>query len=197
MRQGPAYALALLCLAHDASAQTQQDIERAQQQNQQLLQQQLQLERQQRELEESRRRAPSGADLRPQAPVAPSSSGGTCSTVTTIVLDGATRLDEATQKALSAPYLGRCLTLVDINSLIAAITNHYVERGYVTTRVYIPQQDLSSGRLELKIVEGRAQSLRLEPADSGSTATAFPDVTDGLLNLRDLEQGRVRLPFVR
>ena len=176
------------CLAHAAWAQTPQDIERAQQQGQQLLQQQQQLERQQRELEESRRRAPSGADLR-TTPPAPVASEGPCSRINDIVLDGATRLSESEQVRLVQPYLGKCLALADINRLISEITNDYVERGYITTRAYIPQQDLAGGRLTLKIVEGRVESLRMDPAASGSVATAFPGLAGGILNLRDFEQG--------
>jgi hemolysin activation/secretion protein len=173
----------------EAPAQTPQDIERAQQQNQQLIQQEQQRERQQREIEEQRRRVPSGEALKPKPlPEAPAGAAA-CSKVTEIVLEGATKLDSAEQARLAAPYLGKCLTLADINRLIAEITNRYVELGFVTTRVYIPQQDLGSGRLQLKIVEGRIQSLIIRPEGSASAATAFPGLVGQVLNLRDLEQG--------
>jgi hemolysin activation/secretion protein len=189
MRHRCVLLIAVLCVARAAFAQTPLDIERAQQQNQQLIQRQQDLERQQRELEQSRQRTPSGRDLRTTTPEVPIGSGKPCTNVNDIWLDGATLLDDAVRAQLIAPYLGKCLSLGDINRLIGDITNHYVGRGYVTTRVYIPQQDLASGRLELKVVEGRIQSLRIDPPGSGSLATAFPGLTGGLLNLRDLEQG--------
>jgi hemolysin activation/secretion protein len=157
-------------------------------QQQQIQQQQIQREREQRELDEQRRRTPSGQELKPRPP-APAPEGGACSNVTEIVLEGATRLENAEQARLAAPYLGRCLTLADVNRLIGDVTNRYVELGYVTTRVYIPQQDLGGGRLQLRIVEGRTQSLRIEPPGSASAASAFPGLEGEILNLRDLEQG--------
>jgi hemolysin activation/secretion protein len=192
MRRSSAILLAVVCLAmcaERARAQTPQDIERAQQQNQQLIQQQQQLERQQREVEEARRRKPSGEELKPKPPAEKAAPGGACSPVSEIVLEGASKLAPAEQARLAAPYLDRCLSLEDINRLIADITNRYVELGFITTRVYIPQQDLGAKRLLLKIVEGKVQSIVIDPAASASAATAFPGVTGEVLNLRDIEQG--------
>jgi hemolysin activation/secretion protein len=109
--------------------------------------------------------------------------------VAEIVLEGASKLDPMEQARLAAPYLDRCLSLEDINRLIADITNRYVELGYVTTRVYIPQQDLGAKRLLLKIVEGKVQSIVIQPPKSASAETAFPGLVGEVLNLRDLEQG--------
>jgi hemolysin activation/secretion protein len=187
--RGKAVLVGGLCLAFSAQAQTPQDVQRALQQQDQIIQQQRELERQQREAEEARRRKPSGQELKPKPPAEAAQPGAACSPVAEIVLEGASKLDPMEQARLAAPYLDRCLTLADINRLIGDITNRYVELGFVTTRVYIPQQDLGSRRLLLKIVEGKVQSLVIEPAKSASAATAFPGVVGEVLNLRDLEQG--------
>ncbi|MGH8688537.1 MAG: ShlB/FhaC/HecB family hemolysin secretion/activation protein [Burkholderiales bacterium] len=179
--------LAALFTALGAHAQSPQDVGRALQQNQQIQQQQQQLERQQREQEEQRRRTPSGKELTPQAP-APAAAGP-CTQVREIVLEGATRLEPVEQARLAAPYLDHCLSLADVNRLIADITNRYVALGYVTTRVYLPAQDLSGGRLLLKVVEGKVQSLVIKPAESANAGTAFPGLEGSMLNLRDIEQG--------
>ncbi len=188
MQRGIAFLVAGLLPAVAAWGQTPQDVGRALQQQQQIIQEQQQRERQQRELDEQRRRQPSGQELKPK-PAAPVPEGGACSQVREIVLEGATKLGAAEQARLAAPYLGRCLTLADVNQLIGDVTNRYVALGYVTTRVYIPQQDLAGGRLELRIVEGVLRSLRVVPPDSASAATAFPGLEGEVLNLRDLEQG--------
>lgn len=171
-------------------AQSAQDIERAQQQSQQIIQQQQQQDRLRREQEELRQHTPSGESLTP-LPAAPAAPAGkaACSFVKAIDLDGATRIDSATKAALVKPYLDKCLSLVDINRLIADVTNAYIERGFVTTRIYIPQQNVGSGTLSLKVVEGRVESIRLEPPGSASLVTAFPGIVGSVLNLRDLEQG--------
>ncbi|WP_422775075.1 POTRA domain-containing protein, partial [Pseudomonas aeruginosa] len=36
--------------------------------------------------------------------------------------------------------------------LLKAVTDHYLDRGYVTTRAYLPQQDLASGTLRIIVV---------------------------------------------
>ncbi|MES1195629.1 MAG: ShlB/FhaC/HecB family hemolysin secretion/activation protein [Steroidobacter sp.] len=169
-------------------AQTPQDIDKAAQQNQRILQQQQERERQQREEEEARRRTPSGQELTaPQ--IKPSSAGAQCSNIHSIALQGATLLSDAELKSLIAPYIDKCLTLADINQLIAAVTNAYVQHGYVTARVYIPAQDTSSAQLQLLVVEGRLTGVSVQPVKSISIATAFPGVVGKVLNLRDIEQG--------
>jgi hemolysin activation/secretion protein len=169
-------------------AQAPQDVDRAAQQSQQILQQQQERERQQREQEEARRRTPSGQELT-QSPTKPVEASKECSQIKSIALQGATLLSDAELKNLTAPYLNKCLTLADINALIAVVTNAYVQHGYVTARVYIPAQDTASGQLQLLVVEGRLTSLSIKPSNTASAATAFPGLVGEFLNLRDLEQG--------
>lgn len=179
-------------------AQAEQDLGRAQQQSDRILQQREQEERERRERESERRRTPSGQALTPgsTAPLA-SEAAGPCSEIQEIVLQGATLLSVASRRALVSDYLGKCLSLNDINRLIADITNAYVMRGYVTSRVYIPAQDLKEGTLQLLVVEGKLQSLTIRPSGSGNARTAFPVTTGEALNLRDLEQGLDQLNRLR
>lgn len=88
-------------------------------------------------------------------------------------------------------YTDRCLSLADMDNLTRALTNRYVDLGYVTTRVYVPPQDASAGVLRIVVVEGRVEDLRMDgigPHDR-RLATAFPGVKGEVLYLRDLEQG--------
>ena len=87
-------------------------------------------------------------------------------------------------------YRGKCVGREGINMLVKGVTAKILERGYSTTRVGIPEQDLSSGILKLALVPGIIHELRF--ADAGTAATwknAFPTAAGKLLNLRDLEQG--------
>ncbi|HBO5602453.1 TPA: two-partner secretion system transporter TpsB1, partial [Pseudomonas aeruginosa] len=96
---------------------------------------------------------------------------------------------ESARRQLLAPYQGRCLGVGQLNALLKAVTDHYLDRGYVTTRAYLPQQDLASGTLRIIVVEGR-----LEGLDSSALASprelemSFPGRTGELLDLRELEQ---------
>jgi hemolysin activation/secretion protein len=90
-----------------------------------------------------------------------------------------------------AEHSGRCLRVHDIEQLMAEITNAYIGRGYVTTRVYLPQQDISKGQLSVMVVEGVVEKISVNGKDGDriSLASALPGVKGEPLNLRDLEQG--------
>ncbi|SQK83906.1 putative hemolysin activation/secretion protein [Pseudomonas aeruginosa] len=88
-----------------------------------------------------------------------------------------------------APYQGRCLGVGQLNALLKAVTDHYLDRGYVTTRAYLPQQDLASGTLRIIVVEGRLEGLDSSTlASPRELAMSFPGRTGELLDLRELEQ---------
>lgn len=85
----------------------------------------------------------------------------------------------------------QCLGGQGINLLMSAVQNRIIERGYVTTRVLAPPQDLSSGILKLQILEGRVSNITLTP-DSDTYIRMFntlPSAEGDRLNLRDIEQG--------
>ncbi len=52
----------------------------------------------------------------------------------------------------------------DLEAIAARITKIYRERGYVLAQVVIPQQDVSSGEVELTVLEGRVGHVRLDVA---------------------------------
>ncbi len=65
-----------------------------------------------------------------------------------------------------------------------------IARGFVTTRVLVPAQDLRSGTLRLVILPGRLGAVRLQ-RDALGRGTAWNAVTlqpGQVLNLRDIEQ---------
>lgn len=124
-------------------------------------------------------------------PPAPAEQPGEqrCFTIKTVTLKGAEHLGSADRERLLAPYRDQCLSVPQINTLLKAITHHYLERGYVTTRAYLPAQELASGQLIIVVVEGRLESLDSSAlASSRELAMAFPGTTGEVLNLRELEQ---------
>jgi hemolysin activation/secretion protein len=63
-----------------------------------------------------------------------------------------------------ADYLGptgRALTLADLFKARAAITDLYVRKGYITTGAYIPPQELQRGTIEIKVLEGSIEAIRV------------------------------------
>jgi hemolysin activation/secretion protein len=152
------------------------------------------LQRQQQREDAQRRQDETRPDVRLQAP-APASTAAypietPCFVIRTVKLDGeqAGRFQWALRAA--NPALGRCLGSNGINTLVAAVQNALVERGYVTSRVLAAPQDLLSGELHLKLVPGRIHAIRFAgAAPRGGYASALPAREGELLNLRAIEQG--------
>jgi len=87
-------------------------------------------------------------------------------------------------------YAGQCVGKQGIDVLIKGLSQAILAKGYVTTRVLVPEQDLSTGTLKLSLIPGMIRHVRF--ADEklrGTWKTAFPTRDGDLLNLRDLEQG--------
>lgn len=78
-----------------------------------------------------------------------------------------------------------------------AVSDWYISRGYITSRAFLTEQDLSSGVLTLTVLEGRLQQIRLEGVPQRTLAMTFPGLEGKILNLRDIEQGMEQLNRVR
>ncbi len=151
-------------------------------------------DRQDRLLEEQRRRLEELKDLPgkqslPATPAAPADAR--CFDIKRIELKGSDSLSAAEHQRLIAPYQGRCLGVTQLNELLKAVTNHYLDKGLVTTRAYLPQQDLSGGDLQILVIEGKLEKLRSEAASGLSArelAMTFPGEEGRVINLRELEQ---------
>jgi hemolysin activation/secretion protein len=112
-----------------------------------------------------------------------------CHPVRRIRLVGVTLLDGVEQKRLLEPFVGQCLGVSRLNELLKVITSHYLDRGYVTSRAYLPPQDLADGELAVQVIEGRLQQLDgTSIASDRELALAYPGAAGDLLDLRQLEQ---------
>jgi len=112
-----------------------------------------------------------------------------CFEVQEINLQGATHISASKQNQLLKPFVGQCLGASGIDTLLKTITGHYLNQGYVTSRAYLPEQDLTRGILQIIVIEGRLQGF--EPSELASERElkmTFPGKTGELLNLRELEQ---------
>lgn len=87
-------------------------------------------------------------------------------------------------------YTGQCLGKQGLDVLVKALSQDILSRGYITTRVLLPEQDLSSGTLKVSLIPGVIRHVRFaDEKQRGTWKTAFPTRDGELLNLRDLEQG--------
>ncbi|MBP1317789.1 ShlB/FhaC/HecB family hemolysin secretion/activation protein [Herbaspirillum sp. 1130] len=87
-------------------------------------------------------------------------------------------------------YAGTCIGKDGLNLIVKRLSNLIINRGYSTTRLGIPEQDLNGGVLTLILVPGVIHAIRFsDPSLYGTWRSAFPTSPGQLLNLRDLEQG--------
>jgi hemolysin activation/secretion protein len=145
------------------------------------------LEEQQRRLEELKDLP--GKDAKPAQPAAPTDTR--CFPIKDIELKGADSLSERDKTRLLKPYIGECLGVPQLNELLKVITDHYIEKGLVTSRAYLPQQDLSTGHLQVLVVEGKLEGMKgaeNSQLSARELAMAFPGNTGDLVNLREIEQ---------
>lgn len=110
-----------------------------------------------------------------------------CFPIQRIVLSGAAAFPWA--QLLADRYVGRCIGSGGINLILRRLTRELIDRGFVASRVAVPEQDLASGTLELVAVPGIIREIRFADDALGSWRTAFPARPGDVLNLRDLEQG--------
>lgn len=87
-------------------------------------------------------------------------------------------------------YVGQCVGQRGLNLVVKRATDLILHRGYVTTRLLIPRQDLSSGKLKLLLMPGVVGHIRYAPGSVHAYwRNALPVRPGDLLNLRAIEQG--------
>ncbi|MBV6817096.1 ShlB/FhaC/HecB family hemolysin secretion/activation protein [Rahnella sp. PD12R] len=120
-----------------------------------------------------------------------------CFTVSTITVSGAGHLPARKKDALTAPFIGKCLGIKNITQLVQEISDEYIRKGYITSRAYLPEQDLSQGQLNIRVMEGKLQDIQLDHRNDRMLAMAFPGLKGKILNLRDIEQGMEQINRLR
>lgn len=157
-------------------------------------QQQLLLDENQRQREELER---SAIVPRPVTPDDAFTPQGPCFVIRRIELSGATLLSPSAKNRLTAPWINQCLDMARLTRLTDAVSDWYISRGYITSRAFLTEQDLSGGVLHLAVLEGKLQHIRLEGVPDRTLKMTFPGLEGKILNLRDIEQGMEQLNRVR
>ena len=63
-------------------------------------------------------------------------------------------LPESLLAELRGRYEGRTVSIADIKAIAAAVNKYYRGHGYLTSRAYLPEQDVSRGTLRVELLEG-------------------------------------------
>ena len=87
-------------------------------------------------------------------------------------LNGAHALPAQDLKAVTDPYIGRNVTLGDLEALAQAITARYRERGYFLATAIVPVQTVRVGIVEISVIEGRLGKVDVLVAPDAPTSEA-------------------------
>lgn len=93
---------------------------------------------------------------------------------------------------------GKCLGINGIKLLAKTLQNEIIRLGYITTRVNLPEQNLSGRTLTFDIHAGHVGKIVLNKAsgDDINLTSTLPFSAGDLLELSDLEQGSLNLQRV-
>ena len=84
----------------------------------------------------------------------------------------------------------RTVTVADITNIRNSLQRKLLDRGFVTSQVYIPEQNVNAGTLQFMVMPGRVEDIRYSDSSAhGPWRTAFPVRPGDILNIRDVEQG--------
>ena len=119
----------------------------------------------------------------------PSDKNGASFYIRQIQLDGVPKelsfLDKLTHK-----YEQKNVTVSDITNIRNAFQRKLLDKGFVTSQVYIPEQNLNDGILQLMVIPGRVEDIRYsESSVHGPWRTTLVVRPGDILNIRDIEQG--------
>jgi hemolysin activation/secretion protein len=72
---------------------------------------------------------------------------------------GSTVFSAAEFAKLTEPFTKRPLALVELFQLRSAITQLYLDKGYITSGAYIPPQTLQRGVVTIQVIEGKLETI--------------------------------------
>ena len=101
-----------------------------------------------------------------------------------IVVEGSTVFATAELERLVSGFLQRSLTPEQLLSVRQAITAHYVDKGYINSGAFLPEQEITSGILRIQVVEGDLETIEF---------SGLKDLNEGYLSKR--LRAQIGFPF--
>ncbi|MCC0175994.1 ShlB/FhaC/HecB family hemolysin secretion/activation protein [Waterburya agarophytonicola K14] len=98
----------------------------------------------------------------------------------TIVVDrftfvGSTVFEEAELNKAIASFTGKPISFAQLVQAASAITQLYVRQGYITSGAYLPTQNLSSGTVQIQVVEGTLSDIEINIEEGRLTENYIRD----------------------
>lgn len=119
----------------------------------------------------------------------PSDKNGTSFYIKQIQLDGVPKELSFLNK-IARKHEQKHVTVSDITNIRNAFQRKLLDKGFVTSQVYIPEQNLNAGTLQFMVMPGRVEDIRYSASSAhGPWRTSFSVRPGDILNIRDVEQG--------
>ena len=116
------------------------------------------------------------------------SADDTCVALIRIDIEANEILTPAARQELIRPFLGACIDAELPRQILSRISDYFIDNGYVTTRPYLLEQDISDGQIEIRILVGTIEAVVDADSGHGNTKITTAFLFNGeILNLRELE----------
>lgn len=100
-------------------------------------------------------------NLAPTSPEVPNGGDQNKITVQKFEFSGNTAFSNEELSKITEPFTNRSLTFAELLNARSAITQLYVENGYVTSGAFIPPQSMTEGTIKIEIVEGGLEDIQV------------------------------------
>jgi hemolysin activation/secretion protein len=102
-------------------------------------------------------------ELKPTPPVEPNLAPSTVMIpVQKINVVGATQLSPGDLKKITQVVEGRSVTLTELQGVANAITQLYLDRGFITSRAIVTQQSIVNGVVQIQAIEGSIENIEVQ-----------------------------------
>ncbi|MEO0868564.1 MAG: ShlB/FhaC/HecB family hemolysin secretion/activation protein [Cyanobacteria bacterium J06642_11] len=114
---------------------------------------------------------PTPAPVLPETPVDPAQTSppdpdaGPTVTVQGFDVSGSTVFDASDFEQVLSPLIGQSLGIDELRQAADAITQLYLNQGYITSRAILPNQPIADGIIRLQVIEGSLEEILIENAD--------------------------------
>lgn len=94
--------------------------------------------------------------------------------------------------------IGKCMGTQSLQNVVRFAQNELIKKGFVTTQIVVPEQDMTQGILTFQLIPGRISQIIHNGSQISKIQlnTAFPFKEGDLLNIRDLDQALENLKKV-
>ena len=106
-----------------------------------------------RQIEEDRKKARAQVEADVKAPE--EAAAKVTFILTKVEIDASGVLTETELQNITAPYIGKTVSLSDLYAIKGAINSLYKAKGYLVCKAYLPPQRIHGGVVQIKLVEGR------------------------------------------